>query len=120
MQSLLILIIKIFTTKNRDLFIIRLGSALMLKQWGIAGSIPSYVLRSIMGAALEAGVFYIDIGLDAYKEGQKLEEFKIEAKKAHDLAIAKVYSEAEKEAIREKYRKIIEGIAPVGSHKPNN
>lgn len=120
-RGILIFIVKILTTKNKDLLVVRLGAALTLKQWGLVGplaTVPSFIMRSFMGAAMEAGIFQVDLLLDAYREGEKLEEFKIEARKAYAEATKRIYSEEEKQKIREQYRKIIEGIAPVGKPKP--
>lgn len=118
MRGFLVFLVKVLTTKNRDLLIVRLGAALTLNKWGLAAPLSypvSFLLRSVMGAAIEAGVFLVDIGLDAYREGEKLEEFKVEARKAYEKATSKIYTEEEKQAIRNEYKKLIEKIAPVGS-----
>lgn len=118
MRGLLIFIIKILTTKYRDDFIVRLGVTLTLNQWGLTGllaSVPNFILRSVMGAAMEAGVFFIDIGLDSYREGEKLAEFKEEARAAYLKATARIYTEEEKAAIRKQYDELIKKIAPVGN-----
>lgn len=97
---------------------VRLGSQLILAKFGLVGFAGDFVgifLRGVLGLLIEDGTFLIDLGLDAYREGQKLEEFKIEAKRAYDKATAKVYDERKKNEIRQQYLKIISAIGHVGN-----
>lgn len=120
LQGLLIFIVKVLTTKNRDLLVVRLGATLTLNKWNLTGPLaafPNFILRSFMGAAIEAGVFQVDLMLDSYREGEKLAEFKIEARAAYAKAMARLYTEEEKNEIRKQYRELIKKFAPVGKPK---
>lgn len=117
MKSVLDFFNRVITNKNKDLFLVRLGVTLLLGKFGIVGGAASFVgffLRGLLGVLIEDGTFLIDISLDAYREGQKLEEFKKEAKAAYEKATAKIYDEAEKEKIRQQYLAIISKIGVVG------
>lgn len=108
---------RLASTKNRNMFSVRLGSQLILAHFGIvgiAGAVVGWFLRGLLGLFIEDGVFLIDISLDAYREGQKMKEFEIEAKAAYEKATAKVYDESEKEKIRQEYLAIISRIGNVG------
>lgn len=117
MKQVLDFFTRVVTNKNKDLFLVRLGVTLLLGKFGIVGGAASFVgffLRGLLGVLIEDGTFLIDISLDAYREGQKLEEFKREAKAAYEKATAKIYDEAEKEKIRQQYLAIISKIGVVG------
>lgn len=64
---------------------------------------------------MESGIYHVDLTLDAYKEGKKVQEFKDMASRAYEKATAKVYSEEEKDEIRKEYLKIISNIGNVGN-----
>lgn len=109
---------RLFSNKNSGLFTVRLGVSLLLAKFGVVGilgDVVGYFVRSLLGLLIEDGTFLIDIGLDAYKEGQKLDEFKKEAEIAYKKATAKLYSEAEKNEIRKQYLDIISRIGVVGN-----
>lgn len=110
-------IVKFLSTKNRNLFAVQLGSALILTNFGIVGipaSILGYLLKGILGVLIEDGTFLIDITLDSLKEGTKRDEFKVTATDAYVRATAKIYDEAKKEEIRKQYLEIIAKIGAVG------
>ncbi|KHD88840.1 MAG: hypothetical protein OM95_06910 [Bdellovibrio sp. ArHS] len=101
---------KILDNKGKDLFSVRLGSSLILMKLGIVGVGATALMPFVagfLGLVYELGVFQIDLSLDSLKEGLKLDEFKSEAKKAYDHATKKVYTEDEKEKIRQDYLAII-------------
>ena len=104
-------IARVLTSKNKELFTIRLGVSLTLKRFGISGPLAEYFVggffRGLLGVLVEDGVFLIDISLDAYREGEKLKDFKAEAIKAYAKARKKVYTNEEKNKIRAEYRAII-------------
>lgn len=102
---------------NRDLFIVHLGTSLLLSRFGIIGPAKSFVgffLRGLVGVLIEDGSFLIDISLDALKKGKEIAEFKKDADAAFKHATAKVYDEAEKEKIRKQYLKIVSDVTRVG------
>jgi len=110
---------KILFSKHRDLFVVNLGSSLLLLKLGvppttIAGKVIGFLIKGFLGFFVDSGVFLIDVTLDSLREGAKLEEFKREAKAAYDKATAKVYDEAEKQKIRRQYLEIISRIGTVG------
>lgn len=113
---------KIFFSQHRDLFTVKLGSNLLLLQLGLVplslpGKIVGFILRGVLGFAADSGVYLIDLGIDSLREGMKLEDFEKEAKAAYEHTTAKVYDEAEKQAIRKKYLETIRKITFVGEPK---
>lgn len=109
---------RFFSNSGKDLFLIRLGSKLLLAKWGIIGFWAKpleWVIRSFLGVIYEDGVFLIDISLDAIREGMKLDEFKDHATKAYEKATAKIYSEEKKNEIRKEYLDIISKFGSVGN-----
>lgn len=120
-QGIAHFIARVLSNKNRDLFTVRLGVSLLLGKFGISGVAAQFIgffVRGFVGLLIEDGTFLIDVALDAYREGQKLEEFKKEAKEAYEKATAKIYTEDEKQKIREEYLRIISKIGVVGDSKP--
>lgn len=111
-------IARLLSNDGRNLFMVRLGSQLILAKFGLvgfAGTIAGFFLRGFLGLLIEDGTFVIDLGLDAYREGQKLEDFKKEAAAAYAKTTAKVYDERKKDEIRQQYLKIISAIGTVGN-----
>lgn len=111
---------RLFTNKHKDLFITRLGVNLILAKFKINGPLAKILdlfLRYAVGFLIEEGVFIIDLAVDSYKEGMKLEEFEEEAKKAYEKATKRAYSEDEKNEIRKEYLKIISSIGNIGNPK---
>lgn len=111
-------IARIFSNEYRDAFITRLGVSLLLGKFGIVGPVADLIgffLRGIVGLLIEDGTYLIDISLDAYREGQKLAEFKEQAAAAYAKATAKIYDEEKKNEIRQDYLRIIKKIGGVGN-----
>ncbi len=109
---------RFFGNDDRDLFIVRLGTSLILARFGLVGFLGQFVgffVRSLLGLLIEDGTFLIDVGLDAYREGQKLKEFETAAREAYAKATAKIYDEATKNEIRKQYQDIISRIGVVGN-----
>lgn len=116
--GVLSLLEKVLWSKNRDMFTVRLGAALLLTKFGIVGlpaKILSRLLRGTIGLLMEVGIFRIDLLLDAYREGKKLKEFTEQATKIYEETIARVYDEAKKNEIRKQYLEIVSRIGVVGS-----
>jgi hypothetical protein len=117
-KGLAFFLAKILSNKTGDLFFVRLGTTLVLNKFGITGPLAKpigFFVRGLLGLLVDEGTFLIGVSMDAYREGQKLEEFKIAAKEAYDKASAKLYTEEEKEKIRQEYLGIISRIGVVGS-----
>lgn len=113
-------IARVLSNENRNLFTVRLGVALILAKFGIVGfpaRVVGFLFRGFLGVLIEDGTFIVDVALDAYREGRKLEEFKEMASKAYDKATAKIYDEEQKNAIRKEYLDIISRIGIVGNPK---
>lgn len=110
MANLLSFLGRILGSKGKDLFIVRLGTSLILTKLGIVGvgakALAPFV-AGFIGLIYELGVFQIDLSLDSLKEGRKLEEFKDQAEKAYQHAVERVYAEDEKQKIREQYLAIV-------------
>lgn len=118
MKGILNFFVRVLTNEYKDMFTVRLGVALTLGRFGIVGGLASFLgffIRGFLGVIIEDGVFLIDLALDSYREGEKLEEFKKEAKAAYENATAKIYDEDEKEKIRKQYLDIISKIGTVGN-----
>jgi hypothetical protein len=102
----------------RDTFAVRLGSTLILGQFGIVGPLADFVglfLRGVLGLVMETGVFQLDLLLDSYREGKKIPEFEKAATEAYAKATAKIYDEGKKNEIRKEYLEILSKIVPVGN-----
>ena len=117
-RSAALFVARLFTNTQKDMFSVKLGVALLLAKFGIVGSLAdflSYFIRAILGALMEEGTFLIDIKIDAYKEGKKLKEFEQKAGELYAKAMAKKYTEDQKNAIRKEYLEIISRIGAVGN-----
>lgn len=112
------LLTSFFTSKNRDLFTVRLGAKLTLMKYGVAGpgaAAGAYFLRGVFAVAIDSGVMVIDLTLDSIREGIKDEEFRREALALYEHTIKKVYSPDEKEKIRKQYLDVISKIGVVNT-----
>lgn len=99
----------ILENKSKDLFLVRLGSALLIGKLslGVGAKILTPFVAGFIGLIYESGVYKIDLTLDALKEGMERKEFRFEARKAYNHAKSKVHTEEEKQKIREQYLVII-------------
>lgn len=98
------------SNKAGGLFTVRLGVKLLLANYGIVGfgaDVISWFLRGVLGVFLDEGIFLLDLSLDSLREGAKLEEFQKQATAEYEKASKRVYTEAEKNAIRKEYLDII-------------
>jgi len=108
----------IFTAKSRDLFTVRLSVNLLLAKFGITGVFAEAIglpIRGVIGALIDSGINKIDLTIDAIELGRQIPEFEQLATEAWKKATARVYTEEEKNAIRQQYLKIISGIGTVGN-----
>lgn len=107
----------LLSTKNRNMFSVRLGASVLLGAFSIPSSLTwlfSFPIRCVLGLLLERGIFILDVSLDSLREGTKLKEFERDARAAYEKATAKVYDEDEKQKIRVEYLRIISRIGVVG------
>ncbi len=63
---------------------------------------------------LDYGILKIDLSIASLKVALEDRDFKEAARKAYDHAIARVYTEAEKIAIRKEYLDVIRDFGSVG------
>lgn len=113
---------RVLGNENKNLFMVRLGSTLLLNKFGVTGPVADLLgvfVRGFLGLLVEDGTFLVDIGLDAYREGAKLKEFRAAAMLAYEKATAKVYDEDKKNEIRKEYIDLISKIGIVGKPATN-
>lgn len=111
-------LIQMYKSPSRHLFTVQLGVAVLLAKFGIAGFAAVVIgmfLRGALGVLVDAGIYKIDLLLDAVKEGMKLKEFEKIATELYNKTMERVYSETEKQAIRKQYLEIIRKLGPVGN-----
>lgn len=111
-------IARVFSNEYRNTFTVRFVTTLLLSKFGIVGFLGdtiSFFIRGFLGVFIEEGIFQIDVLLDAWREGQKLVEFKERALEAYKKATAKIYDEEQKNAIRKEYLDIIKLVGVVGT-----
>ncbi len=119
-RKVALFVARFLSNKHKDLFIVEMGVTLLMVRYGISGVAAKFIgffLKGTIGMLMESGIYIIDIGLDALKEGSKLVEFEKEATKLYNKTIAKVYDEEEKEKIRKEYLDVISKIGNVGNPK---
>lgn len=120
-RGLALFLARLASNKYKDTFTVRLGVTLLLGKFGIAGSLADLIgaiLRPVLGLLMESGIFMIDLTLDAYREGQKLAEFKEKATELYDkLMASKKLTEEQKDAYRKEYLRLIGLIGNVGNPK---
>lgn len=118
-RGLALLLARLASNKYKDTFTVRLGVTLLLGKFGIAGSLADLIgaiLRPVLGLLMESGIFMIDLTLDAYREGQKLAEFKDKATELYDkLMASKKLTEEQKDVYRKEYLRLIGLIGNVGN-----
>lgn len=109
---------RVFSNNQRDTFLVRLGTSLLLGRFGIVGpaaDLIGFFVRGVIGVLVEEGIYEIDITLDSLREGKKQKEFEAAATAEYNKAMARRYTEAEKNAIRKEYLEIIARMGNVGS-----
>lgn len=102
----------------KNSFIVHLGVSLWLASVGLTGGWAAFVspiLCWILGDLLDKGIYVIDLTLDSIKVGMQEKEFKEAAEAAYNRASARVYTEAEKVAIRQQYLDALAAFAKFGS-----
>lgn len=105
-SGFLFFVSRVLSNKKKDLFTVRLGVSLWLAKYGLPNWL-SFLFTGIIGLLIEDGIYLIDISIDALKEGRSLKNFEFLSTQAYLKASAKVYTEDEKENIRQEYLKII-------------
>lgn len=96
----------LFTNRSKDLFVARLGTTLLLANYGIVGfwaDVIGSFIRAVIGVFIDEGIYQIDVTLDSIKAAMSIDEFKIRAKVEYDKAKRKDLTDAEKAQIRAEY-----------------
>lgn len=106
-------------------FVTELGFAVMRRKassWlgayilgGPVGFVLSFFAEKYLGLLIEEGILQIDLGLYAAKVGMEKEDYREFAEKAYKKASKKVYSEDEKQKIREEYLAALRKFGAVGN-----
>jgi len=99
--------VALFTNRSKDLFVARLGSSLLLANFGIVGPWAEFLgfpIRAVIGVLLDEAIYTIDVTLDSIKAAMSIPEFKARAKLEYDKAKSrKGLTDAEKAKIRKEY-----------------
>lgn len=115
----------------KDLFVVelavKLGFELLKKQlpsWigktilgGPIGFILTHFAQKFLGMLVEQGILLVDFGIISAKVAMENEEYAKFAKEAYDRAKKRVYSEEEKQSIREEYLKALSKFGTIGRIK---
>ena len=80
--------------------------------------IITYFLERFLGALADNGILTLDLTLDARKIALEEKEFERDAKLIYDKAMARVYTEEEKRAIRAEYLRILAKFGRVNGAHP--
>lgn len=97
--------------KARDSFTVQFAVNVWLTSKGLTGfwgKIIGTLAAYFIGEMVDAGILLVDLTSDRLKQALKDVKWKDEALKAYNKASSKVYTEEEKESIREEYRKILD------------
>lgn len=96
----------LFTNRSKDLFVARLGTTLLLANFGIVGfwaEFLGFFVRAVVGVLIDEGIYGIDVTLDSIKAAVSIDEFKERASEEYAKARRKDLTDAEKEQIRQQY-----------------
>lgn len=101
----------------KDSFIVNFALHLWLAHFGIAGPLAdliSFFGTRFLGSLLDRGILVIDLTLDSIKLALKEDQYRKLAEAAYKKAIAKVYTEGEKDEVRKQYLDALRDFARVG------
>ena len=82
---------------------------------GPIGFVISYFAEKFLGMLVETGILVIDFGIMSAKVAMERDEYADFAGKAYEKALKKVYSESEKEEIRQEYLAALRKFGTVGN-----
>jgi hypothetical protein len=102
----------------KNSFIIEYATQLWLASIGVSG-VPGMILGKIVAFALgdmaDRGIIIIDLTIDKLKQALKEPQWREAAQKAYENAAARVYTEDEKNAIRQQYMDALRNFAVFGN-----
>lgn len=87
---------------------------------GPLGAFLGFILSIILGKMLDNGLIVLDIQIDKVKEAMKDPQWRAAAEKAYKTAVARVYTEEEKNVIRKQYLEALARYATYGNGLPDN
>ena len=90
----------------KNSFVVNYAVHLWIASLGVSGpfgALIAYVAKLILGEMLDRGLIVVDIQMDRLNEALKDSQWRDAAEKAYKKAVAKVYTEEEKDAIRKQY-----------------
>lgn len=90
----------------KNSFVVEYAVHLLIASMNISGpfaALIAYLAKTILGELLDRGIIELDIQIDKLKEGLKSDQWKDAIEKAYAKASSKVYTEEEKNAIRQEY-----------------
>lgn len=94
------------TNRSKDLFVARLGSKLLLANFGITGLLADVLsgpIRAVIGIFIDQGIYVIDVSLDSIKAAMSIKEFRKTALTEYAKARRKDLTDDEKAKIRKEY-----------------
>lgn len=106
----------------KNSFVVQYGVHLWLASIGLTGPFGAFVAffaTRVLGDMLDRGIIKIDISIDKLKQALKEKDWKDAAEKAYGKAIAKVYTEKEKDEIRTEYLAALSKYVGFGSLPDN-
>ena len=102
----------------RDSFVVQYAVHLWVAAAGITGfwaPIVTWIAAYFLGDFVDRGIVMLDLKIDKLKEALKDPQWHSAALKAYNKSISRVYTEEEKNAIREEYRKALSDYAGFGN-----
>lgn len=101
---------------HRKSFVVELSVDVLLAKFGIVGRMAHFLgffVKGFLGLGLETAIFNIDLTIDGIKEARLLKDFDKLALDAYERTVKRVYTESEKNEIRNQYINIISDFGPV-------
>jgi len=86
----------------------------------LAEPILSFAIEGFLGMLVEKGVLVIDLTMDGIRQGRTKDEWVKDMDKYYSSAMARVYTEEEKNEIRKAYLTALGKYGTVGVQQPKN
>ena len=107
----------------KNSFVVNYAVHMWIASMSISGPLGAFVAffaKRILGDMIDRGLIVVDIQIDKLKQALKDKQWKEAALKAYNHASARVYSEAEKDAIRKEYLDALSKYATYGDGLPDD
>lgn len=82
---------------------------------GPIGAVLAFFITRVLGSMLDKGLILVDIGIDQLKQALQDKEWRAEALDHYEKAGARLYTEDEKNAIRNEYLEALKKYATYGN-----